>query len=385
MKKILVCTLILMMTTSVVHAREDYKKDSLQHVNQASLEPQISALHAIAADLKSGKILYEKNADQRTAPASTTKMMTAIVAVENCQPDDIVTISKKAANMGGSAMGLYTGQKLTVRELLYGLLMCSGNDAAIALAEHVAGDVASFADLMNEKADRLSLRNTRFVNPHGLDTEGHYSTARELAMIGAHALSYEIIKEIVGTKFVHMAGKNMTNTNELLGFYEGVYGLKTGFTNKAGRCLVTSAKRGELDVITVVLSCPTKKARTISSIKVLDYVFATYDYIRLVDQGQRFASIDVKKGINPKVDIVSEQEVRMLLAKHNVANLKYSVVYPDVIKAPVEKGTQAGNLQITENGKVLLNIPLVTSEDIGVRDMKYYLKQIGESLIRMAS
>ena len=174
---------------------------------------------------------YMKNALLRNAPASTTKMMTAIVTVENSNLDDIVTISRKRG-MDGSVMGLYTGQQLTVKELLYGLLLCSGNDAAVALAEHIGGDMESFARLMNEKAEELGLKDTHFVNSHGLDAEGHYSNAYELAKIGAYALSHDIIKEIVGTKFAHIAGRNLTNTNELLGYYEGVYGLKTGLPIK---------------------------------------------------------------------------------------------------------------------------------------------------------
>ncbi|HBN86036.1 MAG TPA: D-alanyl-D-alanine carboxypeptidase, partial [Clostridiales bacterium] len=229
-------------------------------------------------------------------------------------------------------------------------------------------------------ADQMGLKDTRFANPHGLDAEGHHSTAFELAKIGAYALNNEIIKDIVGTKFINMSGRNMTNTNELLGFYDGVYGLKTGFTNKAGRCLVTSAKRGEVDVVTVVLNCPTKKARTSSSIKILDYVFENYEYYPLVSEGERFAEINVKKGIEPEVGIVASEDIRMLLANHSVADLKYNAIFPNIIKAPVEEGTKVGNLQITENGLVLLDIPLVTSEDVGIKNVQYYLKQIGITL-----
>jgi D-alanyl-D-alanine carboxypeptidase (penicillin-binding protein 5/6) len=383
MKKILlsVFIILLVMTTNTIYGKDVFTESTLLYVSENVKEPNVQALCAVAVDLDSGKILYEKNALLRNAPASTTKMMTAIVTVENSNLDDIVTISRKAAGMDGSVMGLYTGQQLTVKELLYGLLLCSGNDAAVALAEHIGGDMESFARLMNEKAEELGLKDTHFVNSHGLDAEGHYSNAYELAKIGAYALSHDIIKEIVGTKFAHIAGRNLTNTNELLGYYEGVYGLKTGFTNKAGRCLVTSAKRGDLNVITVVLNSPTKKARTISTIRILDYVFDNFDYFPIVSKGERFADVTVKKGIQREVDLVVREDIRMLLAKKDVAGLKYTCIFPESLTAPVIQGTEVGKLKITRGNEVLLDIPLVAAEDVGVRNTIYYLKEIGKNLM----
>ncbi len=382
MKKILILFIIILMTFSnVINAESDKSAGIIYDTGLNINAPDISALCAVAIDINTGKILYKKNFDKRTAPASTTKMMTAIVVVENCNLNDMVTVSKKAANTGGSSMGLYTGQKITVLDLLHGLLICSGNDAAIALAEHTAGDIPAFADLMNNKASQLALHDTHFVNPHGLDTDGHYTTAWDLAKIGAYALSHDTIRKIVGTKNTYVAGRNMFNTNELLGYYDGVYGLKTGFTNNAGRCLVTSAKKGDLDIVTVVLNCPTKRARTTSSIKILDYVFNTYEYYDLVNKGQIFANISVKKGIEPVIDIVARENFTMLLSKYSAAKLEYSVVYPEIVIAPVKKGMQVGRLQISEGGKLILNTPLVASEDIDIKDFKYYLNRFGESLL----
>ena len=208
--------------------------------------------------------------------ASTTKIMTCIIVLENGNLNDIVEVSKKSAGTGGSRLGLKTGDKITVKDLLYGLMLCSGNDAAVALAEHVGGSIEDFSKLMNDKAAKLNLENTHFVTPHGLDNDEHYTTAYELALLSNYALKNKDFAQIVGTKSytvtINNYTKTLSNTNELLGTLNGIYGIKTGFTNGANRCLVTACKRGNMDIICVVLGADTKNFRTKDSIKLIEYI-----------------------------------------------------------------------------------------------------------------
>lgn len=217
----------------------------------------INARSCIVLDRISKKILYGKNEFNKVKMASTTKIMTATVIIENCDLSQTVTVSKKAASTGGSRLGLKTNDKITIKDLLYGLLLCSGNDAAVALAETAGGDISGFSEMMNNKAKKLGLKNTNFESPHGLDSDGHYTTAYELAILSDYALKNKTFSQIVGTKnytvTINGYPKALSNTNELLGSLNGVYGIKTGFTNGANRCLVTSCKRNDMDIICVVL------------------------------------------------------------------------------------------------------------------------------------
>ena len=200
----------------------------------------------IVLDRTSKQILFGKNEYNKVKMASTTKIMTATLIIENCDLNKSVEISKKAANTGGSRLGLKTGDKISIRDLLYGLMLCSGNDAAVALAENCSGSIKEFSNLMNNKAEELGLNNSHFESPHGLDSDNHYTTAYELAILSDYALKDSTFFNIVGTKnytiTINGNPKNISNTNELLGNLLGVYGIKTGFTNGANRCLVTACK-----------------------------------------------------------------------------------------------------------------------------------------------
>ena len=240
--KVLLCILIIIFSyiLPVYADDEDFENfsDISSVINASSevvTEPTINSRAAIIYDRSSGTILFGKNENEKRKMASTTKIMTAIVVIEKNNLEDIVTISSKAAGTGGSRLGLHTGDKISVLNLLYGLLLCSGNDAAVALAEYVGGDVSGFADLMNSKASDLGLTSTHFVTPHGLDNDDHYTTAYELALITDYALKNETFRNLVGTKnytiSINGYPKNLSNTNELLGNLDGVYGVKTGFTN----------------------------------------------------------------------------------------------------------------------------------------------------------
>lgn len=298
-----------------------------------------------------GKALYGKSENKRCKMASTTKIMTAIVVTENVKNlNEKVKISSKAAGTGGSRLGLHTNDEITVKDLLYGLMLCSGNDAAVALAEHIAGSVEEFANLMNKKVEELRLKDTHFVTPHGLDENEHYTTPYELAKISDYALKIKEIEQIVKTKSytvnINKSPKNINNTNELLGYLEGVYGVKTGFTNGANRCLVTSIKRGEMNVICVVLGADTKKDRTKDSIKLIEYAFANFQMIDLkymiedeFDSLVDITKFNINKGINNELQIDLEDNNITLypVKRENIKDIKIETEINTNLISPVHK------------------------------------------------
>lgn len=239
-----------------------------------SRKPGINSRYAVVMDFESGRVLFEKNSRNIVPMASTTKIMTAIVALENSLPDEIVTVSKRASSVGGSTIGLKEGQKVTMQELIYGLMLQSGNDCAIAISEHIGGSVEKFIWMMNSKAFNIGAFNTNFVTPHGLDADGHFTTAYELALITRYAFSNEEFKKIVSSKEVVLDGANgirkFHNINKLLWSYNGADGVKTGYTGKAGKCLVSSASRNGKRIICVVLN---SSQRWDDSKKLLEYGF----------------------------------------------------------------------------------------------------------------
>ena len=268
-KLILVWTILLFIPFYIYANNELAEKDlylknnSIPTLSSISKFPKINAKHALVFDRNSKIPIYGKKEKEKCKMASTTKIMTAIVVIENSQLDDIVKISQKSARTGGSRLGLYKNDTISVKHLLYGLMLKSGNDAAVALAEYTGGNIENFALMMNKKAKLLKLTKTNFVTPHGLDDENHYTTALDLAILSDYALKNEIFSKIVKTKSytitINNHPKTISNTNELLGNFEGLYGIKTGFTNGANRCLITACKRDSLDFICVVLGCDTKK------------------------------------------------------------------------------------------------------------------------------
>lgn len=258
-------------------------------VNKVSV-PELNSRKVIVYDRLSGKRVYGKNENKETAMASTTKIMTAIVVIENCKNfDDVVTITSKAANIGGSRLKLNTNDKITVNDLLYGMLLRSGNDAAIALALYTAGTIEGFAEMMNQKATSLNLLHTHFVTPHGLDDPKHYTTCYELAKITDYALKNDKFANIVKTKkttiSINGLPRQISNTNEILcSNVDGVYGVKTGFTNNAGRCLVTAISKNGMDFIIIVIGADSRKLRASDTLKLIQYSFQSFHLENIDDK-----------------------------------------------------------------------------------------------------
>ena len=350
--------------------------------------PTINSRAYVVIDRNSNTILIGKNENQRKKMASTTKIMTALVVIEHCNLSDIVEVSKKSASTGGSRLGLKTGDKITVYDLLYGLMMRSGNDAAVALAEHISGSITDFANLMNEKAKNLGLSNTHFVTPHGLDEDEHYTTAYELALLSNYAMNNEIFAKIVGTKnyTITLNGypKTLTNTNELLGVLNGVYGIKTGFTNGANRCLVTCCKRGNMDIICVVLGADTKKYRTTDSIKLIEYSFNNFTYVNIQQllsnefdnwKKENISNITIKKGVSSYFDIIYEKPpYESIPVQSDLVDKFYvSIDYKSNLNAPIIKGSSIGTIILKLEEKTIYSGNIFINTNINHKNIFNYL------------
>lgn len=382
---IVVTCLLLVITCSVSTFADDFSEDepfkeifSTEVSGKIEIKPpRIEAGAAIVMDQKSGRVLYEKNAYSRMSIASTTKIMTAIVAIEKGKLEDKVKVSKRAANIRGSTIKLKAGEELTLKELLYGLMLKSGNDAAIAIAEHIGGSVEEFAVLMNEKVQELGLKNTQFKTPHGLDTQGHYSTAFELAQIARYALNNPTFSRIVGTQNISITGRNLYTTNEMLGAYSGADGVKTGYTGQAGRCLVTSVTRNKMRFISVVLNCSSRSVRAQSSRSILDYAFNNYSLCNLLDASENIGNFTVLKGKEGTVPIVPVKGVEMPLTEEEKNNMEVDIcMYDDKLTAPVQAGFEVGYIKFVVKGNVIAKVFLKTNSCVERKGFSDYYRDV---------
>lgn len=362
----------------------------IQASTKPSTIPEVNSRSCVVLDRVSQSILYGKNEKKQVKMASTTKIMTAIVVLENSSLDRTVEVSKKAAGTGGSRLGLKTGDKITLRDLMYGLLLCSGNDAAVCLAESIAGNVPEFCHLMNQKAKELNLTNSHFESPHGLDSDQHYTTAYELALLSDYALKNPTFFNMVGTKnytvTINGYPKKLSNTNELLGNLNGVYGIKTGFTNGANRCLVTACKRGNMDVICVVLGADTKNFRTKDSIKLLEYSFQNYEYFNLKDFVSTFLSdwqtknshfFLVEKGISNDIEIQIDSNLEdfsyLPLKKELIPTVKAELSVSPALQAPIQQGDVLGTLKIFSQDTTIAEFNVISNTSIRKNKIFDYL------------
>ena len=350
-------------------------------------EPDVNSRACVVIDRKTNSVLFGKNENSKKKMASTTKIMTATIIIEKCNLSDTIEISKKAAGTGGSRLGLKTGDKITILDLLYGLMLRSGNDAAVALAEYAGGDINGFAELMNAKALELGLTNTHFETPHGLDSNEHYTTAYELALLSNYALNNPTFAKIVGTKnytiTINSSPKDLSNTNELLGNMQGVYGIKTGFTNGANRCLVTACKRNNMDIICVVLGADTKKFRTIDSIKLINYVFnnfAVYDLESFVNKNfedwkkDNLNTFIINKGLSQDVflNIENLDISKVPIRKDLINSFEMKVECQKYFKAPVKGNSSIGNIVISNSGKEIAKCNISIMNNIDKKNSSYY-------------
>jgi len=335
---------------------------TLLPVSAAALsgEPGVSAKAAILVDANTGRVLYEKNADERRAIASTTKLMTALVVAEQAPDiDKMVHIKKEWTGAEGTSLYLKEGDEITVGGLLYGLLMESGNDAAIALAGYCAGDVDTFVEWMNWKAEDLGMDSSHFANPNGLDDDGHYSTARDMALLGRAVMENETLAEIVATKSITMDGRSFSNHNKLLSMYDGCIGMKTGYTGQAGRTLVSCAERDGLRLIAVTLSAPDDWN---DHTALFNYGFANYTAQGLALAGREVRRLPVTGSLNRFVTVATEQDVYYPLTQEEAARAE--ILLPQEAAAPVKKGEIAGELNFYLGDTFIGRAYLVYAQDV---------------------
>lgn len=356
MKKIIILLLILIIPVTV-------KAEELD----------ITAKSSILIEASTGEILSEKNSDEKLAPASMTKIMTMLLIMESLEKneyslEDKVNISTNAASMGGSQVFLEAGSELKVKELLKAIAIASANDAAVAMAEYTAGSTESFVNLMNEKAASLGCTNTTFKNVHGLDTEGHLTTAKDMSIIARELLKHEEILTFssIYEEFLNKPDGSstwMVNTNKLIKYYNGLDGLKTGFTKNAGYCLTATAKRNNMRLISVVMNEPTTEKRSSDTIKLLNYGFANYKIKVVMPKDQDLGSIEIKNGKKETVGIKLTEDATNLESISD--NKKYGFnINVDKIKAPIKVGDIIGKLEITIDGSVKKEIPITVKEDV---------------------
>lgn len=321
-------------------------------------EPDVSAKAALVMEADSGQVIYEKNADEPMLIASTTKILTALVVLERCELDREVVVEAAWTGVEGSSMYLEAGQRLTIRELLYGLMLASGNDAAVALACITAGSVEAFAALMNEKAASLGCENAHFVNPNGLDAAEHHASARDLAIITREAIGHEAFREIVSTESKTVGELTFTNHNRLLRECEGVFGVKTGYTEAAGRSLVTCCERNGMTLICVTLSDPD------------DWNDHKTLYAWAYDRWTRFCALDretswtipVIGGTTEQAGVCPAEEIFVFCRPGEEITLVIEL--PAFVHAAVKAGDRAGQATACLNGNEVGTVPLVYQESI---------------------
>lgn len=304
-------------------------------------------------DAATGRVLYACHPDERSLIASTTKIMTGLLVAEQCNLADRVSIPQEAVGTEGSSLYLKEGEVLSVQTLLYGLMLHSGNDAAVALAMYCSGSVPAFVEQMNRKAQELGLTNTHFSNPHGLDAEDHYSTARDLAKLTAYAMDNALLRQVTSTRSVNLEGRSFTNHNKLLWRYDGAVGVKTGYTRNAGRILVSAAERDGWRLIAVTIHDPNDWQ---DHVQLLDYGFSAFTPRTVLAAGQTLGSVPVISGVEAKVDIVAQEHLEYPLAKQEQMVLRLNL--PEFVYAPVLAGERAGTVSVLVDGVEMASIPV---------------------------
>ncbi len=335
---------------------------------------------AVVMDVSTGRVLYSKNSNTVLPMASTTKIMTTLVAIESGKLNEVVKVSSKASGTEGSSIYLQVGEQLTVEELLYGIMLRSGNDASVAVAEHIGGTVEKFAEMMNQKAKDIGAKNTSFANPHGLDHQNHYTTARDLALITSYALKNPKFKEIVSTKRKSISGppsetweRALVNKNKMLWQYEGGDGVKTGYTSNAGRCLVSSATKENWQLVCVVLNC---RPMWDESSALLNYVYENYENKKIIDAASKYNEINIKGGKEKTVGVKPVKDLLLPLKRDELDKIKIVPEYEKNNIAPILKGTNAGLLNAYLNEDLVGTVPLEYCDSIKSNSPIYYLKKI---------
>lgn len=371
MKKIFIAFIAFILLIPMVHA-----EDSL-NLNSPS---------AILIDASSGKILYEKNKDEKLPMASMTKIMSMLLIMENIDNgslnySDKVIISKNASSMGGSQVFLQEGEEYKVEDLLKCIAVSSANDAVVAMAEKISGSVDTFVELMNDKATKLGLSNTHFENPHGLDSENHYSTAYDMAILAKELLKHEDILNFTSIYEDYLTKPDgsqiwLVNTNRLVRFYDGVDGLKTGYTTEAGYCLTATAKKNDLRLISVVMKAATADDRSKDTATLLTYGFNSFKSNVIYSKNDVLGEVKVESGKIDKVKVYLKEDVTEVLGVTETAKEYSFNIKIDKIVAPIKNGSIVGKAEIVDNeGNIIKEVDVIVKEDVQKASFWDYLKR----------
>ncbi|MFW6269457.1 MAG: D-alanyl-D-alanine carboxypeptidase family protein [Bacillota bacterium] len=336
-------------------------------IEAAIVPPENTARNAVVIDFETGQVLYDKNMHIKTFPASLTKVLTTIIAIEEGNLDDIVTVSRKAAYQEGSSIYLKEGEKIQLEELLYALMLASGNDASVAVAEHISSSVDDFAVLMNEKAKMMGAQNSNFTNPHGLPDTNHYSTAYDMGMIMRYAMKNKKFREIAKTKNITISwsgndwGRGLRNHNKLLFSYDDITGGKTGYTKAAGRCLLASASRDGREVIVTVLNDPND---WLDVRNLLDYGIEGYKKKKVFDKGDILFQIDWEDSKEETLDLLASDSVEVLIPKGGSLKLKKEIFLDKELELPIKKGDVIGYTIISDGEKEISKVSMLANNDL---------------------
>ncbi len=336
-------------------------------VSASDLIPDLTAKSAIVMETSTGKVLYSRNASEQRYPASTTKIITLITALEYGNLADNVTTSPEAATTEGSSLWLSSGEQLKLSDMLYGIMLVSGNDATVAVAEHIAGSVEGFAKLMTEKAHSIGAVNSNFVNTSGLPDERHYTTAYDLAKITAYGYKNQQFSQIVSTKHkvIPWPGKDhdrdLYNENRMLWLYDGANGVKTGYTDAAGRCLVSAANRNGVQIVAVVLD---SERMWDDSIKLLDYGFAQLKQVPVINKGDILKTVKMQEGKTSTVKLLAANDILLPMADNERDKFTTIIEAPDKINAPIAAGQKIGTVKIMYNDIEVANTDLIADQSV---------------------
>ncbi len=378
MKKLVLFIISFFMIWNICNAAEDIAPNSKS---------------AVLMEMSTGKVLYEKNSHEKLPPASMTKVMSMLLVMEaidngTLKLSDEVQISDNAASMGGSQVFLEAGETYSVEELLKGVAIASGNDAVVALAEKVSGSVDSFVEKMNQRASELGMKDTVYKNPHGLDAEGHITTAHDMSIVARELLKHEKILEYTSVYEYYMKKPDNTttwlvNTNKLVRFYNGVDGLKTGFTSEAKYCLTATGKKNDMRLITVVMGAETSELRSSDTVKMLNYGFNGYKLNVLMEKGKILKEINVKKGVKEKVGLTLIADATDLLKNDNAKKEYTYDIKIDSLEAPLNKGEKVGTVKIIDQeGTLIKEADVTVTENIKKAGfLDYFKKNFKELLI----
>ena len=346
----------------------------MKFINAEELNLATNAKSAILIEASTGEIIFEKNSHERLVPASMTKMMSMLLIIESIEKgiiswDEMVTVSENASSMGGSQILLETNEKMSVSDLFKGIAVASGNDAVVAMAEKIAGTEDAFVNMMNNRAKELGLKDTNFKNPHGLDTANHYSSAYDMAMIAKELVKHEEVFKYTSIYEDYLRQNTdkeiwLVNTNKLVRFYDGVDGLKTGYTAGAGYCLTATAKKNGMRIIAVAMGEPDSKTRNAEITSMLDYAFAQYEIETVLSTDSVLGKRKVEKGKDEYVTIVPTKNINLLYKKtDDRKNVTYDVKI-DSLKAPIKKGDIVGKVEINDGNNILNTIDVTVNNDV---------------------